>query len=171
MAGTPGWFATPRVCCPTTNTKSLARGEHKAGALLRKASPGAGGMTRPPPAATPSSPLLLQQGAEDLKEVFDEALNVVTAGTGHREEDELTPSRQAWLLPHPPHPSAASLCHSRKEAFFPVSHLCWATLGQGREPRAMRAAPRRGLGRGLSRLGGQRIPNAHLFSRTGRRQV
>ena len=86
---------------PPANTKSLARGEHKAGALLRKASPGAGGRTGCPPAATPSSPLLLQQGAEDLKEVFDEALNVVTAGTGHREEDELTPCRQAWLLPHP----------------------------------------------------------------------
>lgn len=38
---------------------------------------------RPGP-AQPHSPLLLQQGAEDLKELFDEALNVVTARTGHQ---------------------------------------------------------------------------------------
>ena len=70
--------------------------------------------------------------------------------------------------PTPLRPPSAS---RRKEAFFLVSHLCWATPGQGREPRAMMAAPQPGLGRELSRLGGQGIPNAHLLSRTGRRQV
>lgn len=34
--------------------------------------------------AQPLSPLLLQQRAEDLQEVFNEALNVVTAATGQQ---------------------------------------------------------------------------------------
>lgn len=56
-------------------------------------------------------------------------------------------------------------------SFFPVSHLCSATPGQGREPRAVRAAPQPGLGKGPFRLGGEGIQSAHLLSRTGRRQV
>lgn len=49
--------------------------KHLAEAVVCKAS------CRPVPARL-HSPLLLQQGAEDLKELFNEALNVVTAGTG-----------------------------------------------------------------------------------------
>ena len=34
--GTPGWFATPRVCRLTTKAESLGLDEHRAGALLQK---------------------------------------------------------------------------------------------------------------------------------------
>lgn len=65
-----------------TKPRTLDYGEHTAEALVCKALCGL-------VPARPHSPLLLQQGAEDLKELFNEALNVVTAGTDNR-EDELT---------------------------------------------------------------------------------
>ena len=102
------------------------------------------------------SPLLLQQGAEDLKELLDEALNVVTAGTGPQ-EDELTPGRQS-AAPSPAyptsHPTARPPASWRNQSIFLGLPSLLSKLRAGEGADEVSEIPLLGLGRRLFHWGG-----------------
>lgn len=148
-------WATPCVCCPTTNSRisDLVVMEE---ALLCKVLWGLMKHRGPVPLlvpAQPHSPLLLQQRAEDLKELFNEALNVVTAGTGHQ-EDELTQYRW-YAAPFPAHPThpVQSLWPEGEKQLFSWFPILFSNLGAGEGANEVREMPLLGLGRRFFHLG------------------